>query len=141
MIEVTEEFGFNAGRVWKALERNGALTEHELMQETCLRENEVSAAVGWLARENKIRKDGDVYRLDKTNLTVEIGGNAGIIWNMLYDNGELDTDNLSRLTQKDQKNVFSALGWLAKENKIHLRKKPQLNELSEDSLPQTKHTS
>lgn len=127
MIEVTEEFGFNAGRVWKALDMNGPLTEIQLMEETSLRENEVFAAVGWLARENKIRRDSNVYRLDETNLTFEIGGNAGMIWNMLFTNGELDTTHISRLIQKDEGNIFSALGWLARENKIQLSKKKQLD--------------
>lgn len=127
MIEVTEEFGFNAGRVWKALDMNGPLTEIQLMEETSLRENEVFAAVGWLARENKIRRDGDVYRLDETNLTFEIGGNAGTIWNALFPNEELDTTHISRLIQKNERIVFSALGWLARENKIQLSKKKQLD--------------
>jgi hypothetical protein len=127
MIEVTEEFGFNAGRVWKALDMNGSLTEIQLMEETSLRENEVFAAVGWLARENKIRRDGDVYRLDETNLTFEIGGNAGMIWDTLFTNGELDTTHISRLIQKDDRNIFSALGWLARESKIQLSKKKQLD--------------
>ena len=123
MIEVTEEFGFNAGRVWKALEMYGPLTETQLIEETSLRKNEVFAAVGWLARENKIRIEGDMYCLDETNLTFEIGGNAGVIWNALNNNGELDTNHISRLIQKDERNIFSALGWLARENKIQLQKK------------------
>jgi hypothetical protein len=127
MIEVTEEFGFNAGRVWKALDMNGPLTETQLMEETSLRENEIFAAVGWLARENKIRRDGDVYRLDETNLTFEIGGNAGMIWNALFPNKELDTTYISRLIQKNERIVFSALGWLARENKIKVSKKKQLD--------------
>ncbi len=125
MIEVTEEFGFNAGRVWKALEMYGPLTETQLIEETSLRENELFAAVGWLARENKIYRDGDVYCLDETNLTFEIGEDAGIIWNVLNNNGELDTNHISRLIQKDERNIFSALGWLARENKIQLQKKKQ----------------
>jgi len=38
--------------------------------------------------------------LDETNLTFEIGGNAGMIWNALFTNGELDTTHISRLIQK-----------------------------------------
>ncbi len=125
MIEVTEEFGFNAGRVWKTLEMYGPLTETQLIEETSLRKNELFAAVGWLARENKIRMDGDVYCLDETNLTFEIGEDAGIIWNVLNNKGELDTNHISRLIQKDERNIFSALGWLARENKIQLQKKKQ----------------
>ena len=125
MIKVTEEFGFNAGRVWKALEMCGPLTETQLIEETSLRENEIFAAVGWLARENKIYREGDMYCLDETNLTIEIGGTAGIIWNMLNNKGELDTNHISRLIQKDERYIFSAIGWLARENKIQIKKKEQ----------------
>ena len=125
MIKVTEEFGFNAGRVWNALEMYGPLTETQLIEETSLRKNELFAAVGWLARENKICMNGDMYCLDETNLTIEIGGDAGMIWNMLNAKGELDTNHISRLIQKDERNIFSALGWLARENKIQLQKKEQ----------------
>jgi len=125
MIKVTEEFGFNAGRVWKALEMCGPLTETQLIEETSLRENEIFAAVGWLARENKIYREGDMYCLEETNLTIEIGGNAGIIWNMLNNKGELDTNHISKLIQKDERYIFSAIGWLARENKIQIKKKEQ----------------
>ena len=123
MIDVTEEFGLNAGRVWRALDVCGPLTEIQLMEETCLRENEIYAAVGWLARENRIYRDGERYQLDETNLTVEIGGDAGKIWNVLFANGELDTTHISRLIQISEKEMFSALGWLAREDKIQLIKK------------------
>ena len=123
MIDVSEEFGFNAGRVWTALKDNGPLTLNQLIEETSLRQNEVLAAVGWLARENKIRKEGEVFCLDQTNLTFTIGGNAGKIWNALFENGELDTNNISKLIKLDESDTFSALGWLARENKIHLKKK------------------
>jgi len=123
MIDVIDEFGLNAGRVWRALNSCGPLNEIQLIEETCLRENEVFAAVGWLARENKIRKDYDVYQLDQTNLTFEIGKSAGEIWNLLYAKDELDTNHISRLINKDEKNIFFALGWLARENKIQLKKK------------------
>ncbi|MFO7677610.1 MAG: winged helix-turn-helix domain-containing protein [Thermoplasmatota archaeon] len=123
MIDVVEEFGFNAGRIWKALNEKGPLNEEQLLEETCLRNHEFFAAVGWLARENKIRRDGEMYVLDETNLTFEIGEDAGKIWNFLHPDMESDTEHLTRLIQKDESNIFSALGWLARENKIHLRKK------------------
>ena len=123
MSNVTEEFGFHAGRVWKAISVNGPLTEAQLLEETSLREHEMYAAVGWLARENKIRKEGEVYCLDTTNLTIQIGENAGRVWHALSENGELDTQHISKLIDIDRKTTFSALGWLARENKIHLQKK------------------
>lgn len=123
MIDVSEEFGFNAGRIWTVLKNKGPLTKNQLIEETSLRENEVSAAVGWLARENKIRQEGDVFCLDVTNLTFKIGGNAGKIWNALHSNGEIDTNNISKFVDIDESETFSALGWLARENKIHLKRK------------------
>lgn len=103
MINFIGEVGLNAGKIWDVLNMNGPLTNNQLIEKTSLTKNEISAAVGWLARENKIRKDGDVFNLGETNLTDEIGVNAGKIWNLLESNN----------------NFFSALGWLAREGKIN----------------------
>jgi predicted transcriptional regulator len=127
MINVIEEFGLNAGRVWKALDSCGPLTEAQLMEETSLREKEVSAAIGWLARENKIRLDGDLFRLDETNLTVKIGENAGKIWRLLDAEGEVNTKYISKLLQMEEKDVQSALGWLAREGKIQIKRVKKTN--------------
>ena len=123
MINVVEEFGLNAGRVWTALNKFGPLSENKLMEETSLRKNELSAAIGWLSRENKIRKDGELFRLDETNLTIKIGGNAGKIWKLLASiEEEVDSNNISKLLQMDIKDTYSALGWLAREGKIEFKK-------------------
>ena len=123
MINVVEEFGLNAGRVWNTLNKCGPLSENRMMEETSLRKNELSAAIGWLSRENKIRKDGDLYRLDETNLTIKIGDNAGKIWNLLSSiKKEIDTNNISKLLQMEVKDTYSALGWLAREGKIEFKK-------------------
>ena len=123
MIDVIEEFGMNAGRVWQVLHDQGPLPELELKMETCLRDKEFYAAVGWLARENKIHRDHDIYQLQDTNLTTEIGPTAGMIWHALEQHGELDTIHMSLMMNQDTKTIYSALGWLARENKISLQKK------------------
>ena len=121
MINTIEQFGRNAGRVWAALHSYGPLTESQLMEITSLRPHEIYVAVGWLARENKICKENDLFRLDETNLTIKIGSNAGKIWQLLAALEErIDTDEISRKLQIDDKDTYFALGWLAREGKIHL---------------------
>jgi hypothetical protein len=121
MVDVVEEFGLNAGRVWTALNSCGPLTENQLMEESSLRIHELFAAIGWLARENKICKDGDFFRLDQTNLTDEIGTNAGKVWWLLNSENKVDTNHIINYTNLNNRDVYSALGWLARENKIRVR--------------------
>lgn len=123
MLDVVEEFGLNAGRVWNALNSQGPLSEIQLLEETSLRLDELSAAVGWLSRENKICEDNGIYKLDETNLTIKIGSNAGKIWQLLTTLEEsIDTTEITKKLQIDRKDTYFALGWLAREGKIHLLK-------------------
>ncbi len=126
MINTIEQFGRNAGRVWEALNSQGPLTESQLMEFTSLRSYELYVAVGWLARENKICKEDSLYKLDETNLTFEIGFDAGKIWDVLNSQGEANMLHISKATNMEKRNTYSALGWLARENKI------QINALEED---------
>ena len=50
-----ETIGLWAGAVWNALnDSNGSLTVKGLKKTTKLKEKEVFAAIGWLAREGKV---------------------------------------------------------------------------------------
>lgn len=50
-----ETIGLWAGAVWNALnDENGSLTVKGLKKTTKLKEKEVFAAIGWLAREGKV---------------------------------------------------------------------------------------
>ena len=50
-----ETIGLWAGAVWNALnDANGSLTAKGLKKTTKLKEKEVFAAIGWLAREGKV---------------------------------------------------------------------------------------
>jgi hypothetical protein len=122
MINTVEQLGRNAGRVWETLNQYGSLTITQLIELTTLRPYEVYIAVGWLARENKIRKNNNIFHLDETNLTAEIGGNAGKLWKILEEEGEKNISYLSQCIQLETKDTFSAIGWLARENKIQLSK-------------------
>lgn len=51
-----------------------------------------------------------------------IGKNAGIVWHALNAEGKLSTYELCRKTGLTFEEVVLAIGWLARENKIILRK-------------------
>jgi len=122
---MVEEFGRNAGKVWSTLNNYGPLSEAKLMNTTMLNENALYAAIGWLARENKVRKDVFLYKLGETNLTDAIGEKAGKIWDVLTNQKEIDISTAGKLLmqmgQMNEKDVFAALGWLAREGKLETK--------------------
>ena len=122
MKNITEKYGQNAGKVWVTLNRYGPLSETTLIKNTRLPEEEFYAAVGWLARENKICKNGSIYELKETNLTNKIGGDAGRVWGVLNTRSEIDVSSIAKVTQIDERDAYSALGWLAREDKIKVTK-------------------
>ncbi|MCL1937030.1 MAG: winged helix-turn-helix domain-containing protein [Candidatus Azobacteroides sp.] len=63
---MNEKIGNDAGRVWSVLNENGTKTIKELKKVTKLSEKEIYAAIGWLAREEKLifdqkEDDKDIY--------------------------------------------------------------------------------
>lgn len=121
MNTFVNEFGENAGKVWRALQDHGPLSETKLIDFTFLSEHQLHSAVGWLARENKICKNNTVYKLGDTNLTSTIGENAGRVWTILSSQKEADVTQIARLTQLPITDTLEALGWLARENKIEMK--------------------
>lgn len=53
----------------------------------------------------------------------KIGFNAGKVWRILNEKGELSMFNLCHELGLTFEDVAIAIGWLARENKIFLRKK------------------
>lgn len=49
------QIGENAGKVWQNLQKTGDLTVKELAKKLSLNTDEVNMALGWLARENKLK--------------------------------------------------------------------------------------
>jgi len=119
MVNAIEKFGQSAGKVWNTLNKYGVLTEPTLMKNTRLTDKEFYAAIGWLARENKISKTGVKYQLSETNLTEKIGNAAGKVYNVLTNHGEVDVTYISRITKIKTNDAYSAVGWLAREDKIY----------------------
>jgi hypothetical protein len=122
MSNVIDEFGENAGKVWQALYNKGPLSQTKLINTTLLNEQQVHAAVGWLARENKICQNGTVYKIGGTNLEGKIGLDAGKVWMTLAkQQADIELSSLVRLTRINVNDVFAAIGWLARENKIEIK--------------------
>jgi chromosome segregation ATPase len=117
MRDVNLEFGINAGKIWMALDSGGSLTKNQLMKLTNLNKDEFHGAVGWLSKENKIRKEGEFFRLDETNLNSKIEEDAWVIWTVL-DTKKGNVNNLSKITHLNEDEVQTALGWLARDGKL-----------------------
>lgn len=110
----TRTIGMNAGKVWDVLQQDQALTKHQILNKTDLDSDKFHQAVGWLSRENKIRKDGEFYSISETNLTASIGSNAGVLVTVLDDLSE-SVEGLEQLTKIQPDEFQQAIGWLARE--------------------------
>jgi len=109
--------GLNAGKVWNQLREHTSLTKHQLISNTNLSDDEFHTAVGWLARENKIQRNGEFYQLGVTNLIADIGSNAGTVLRVLKELPYSVTPihELSNMTDDE---LHQAIGWLAREGKL-----------------------
>jgi hypothetical protein len=122
MTTIVEEFGQNAGKVWQTLNKKGPLSQTKLITTTSLDEHQLQAAVGWLAREGKICRQGTVYKLGSTNLVEKVGSDAGKVWTVLSKKQtDIDISSLARLSRIGVNDVYTALGWLAREDKIEVK--------------------
>ena len=53
----------------------------------------------------------------------QIGTNAGIVWKLLSDNAHWEYDKLKQASGLSDRDLNAAIGWLAREDKIFLRKR------------------
>ena len=122
------KFEIGAGKIWAALEGERCLEKDKILKAVQLNENEFYAGIGWLARENKIfEEDEACYGLGTTNLTSKIGTTAGRVWRVMNIWGEVNIPTIGRLADMSEKEAYSALGWLAKEDKIYISEKQMYN--------------
>jgi hypothetical protein len=117
-IYQTDDFGYFAGKIWSALSIYGPLEKTSLIDNTKLNLDDFFIGIGWLARENKISKDMNYYKLDNTNLTHEIGETAGKIWKYLELKGPADINSILKSIEMKKEEAYSAIGWLSCEKKI-----------------------
>ncbi len=57
-----------------------------------------------------------------------IGINAGIVWKLLNDYQKWDIPMLSQASGLSEKELYAAIGWLARENKIEIDTPEESNE-------------
>jgi hypothetical protein len=122
MKTLVDEFGWNAGKVWNTLNKKGPLKQETLLHTTKMTEDQLWAAIGWLAREDKIRQENNLYKLGKTNLTPKIGTDAGKVWDTIAKQGEIDISTIAKTVHIPEVDAYAALGWLARENKVTCKK-------------------
>lgn len=60
---MVEKIGINAGKVWTALDTSGRQNAKDLKKTTKLTEKDLYAALGWLAREGKVRLEEEQKEL------------------------------------------------------------------------------
>jgi hypothetical protein len=118
MVNIINKIGNNAGKIWNSLNQIGPQSQSALIKNNKLSLTDFHTAIGWLARENKIYRDGIIYKLGATNLTEKIGPNAGLVWKYLENRGEVDLSTIVKTTEIKIQEAYSALGWLAREDKI-----------------------
>lgn len=53
-------------------------------------------------------------------MITKIGENAGVIYNALSDGGKKSVKDLKKATKLNDKDTYSALGWLSREGKLTL---------------------
>ena len=55
-----------------------------------------------------------------------IGKNAGLVWKALNENGAMNVKSLKKVTKiRTEKDLYAALGWLAREEKLAFTEKEQ----------------
>ena len=118
MRDLTTNFGQNAGKIWFSLNTIGPQSQSSLIKNTKLSLPDFYAGLGWLARENKIYKDGKYYKLGDTNLIDTIGEDAGKVWKLLETQGDVNVSSIVKIARIKIQDAYSALGWLACEDKI-----------------------
>ena len=130
MESITDNFGRDAGKIWMTLDKFGPLSQSRLLKIIGLRQRDFYAAIGWLAKENKIFLNDTDYSLGETNMGYNIGEDAGKVWNIINNCGEIEFKYIPKLANISEKDTYCALGWLAKEGKISAKKiipkKPQV---------------
>ena len=127
-----KKIGINAGKVWHALHDNRYLTKYQLVSKTDLSSNEIDAAIGWLACENKIKREGEFFLLDNTNMKETISLNAEILFDVLKE-FPYSINKLHEITEMNEVEIHQAIGWLSREKKINLTQEPVVSEIMDET--------
>lgn len=132
MYQMDEKtIGTNAGKVWHVLHGKDKATRYQIINETGLEGSDVDAALGWLARENKVCRDGEFFSLGETNMEQTIGLNAEILFNVLR-NVPYSLSVLNEITDLNAIEIHQAIGWLSREGDINLHSEEMVSDLFDE---------
>ncbi|MCL1943369.1 MAG: winged helix-turn-helix domain-containing protein [Candidatus Azobacteroides sp.] len=53
-------------------------------------------------------------------LNEKFGISAGLVWNLLNENGPMNAKDIKKASKLTDKDLFAAFGWLAREDKISI---------------------
>lgn len=110
---VAHHIGENAGKVWTLLREKGELAPSALSKSLQINASDLDRALGWLAREDKLT-------FSASNVAHTIGENAGKIWRLLKEGGDMTPSSIAKALKLRMAEVDHAIGWLARENKLNL---------------------
>jgi len=127
-----KKIGTNAGKVWHALHDNRYLTKYQLISRTGLNADEIDAAIGWLSCEDKVKRDGEFFLLDNTNMKETISLNADILFEVIRE-FPYSITKLHEITEMNEVEIHQAIGWLSKEGKINLIEEPVVKEIMDET--------
>ena len=68
---------------------------------------------------DNMKKHIEALKLKRMNAEV-IGTWAGQVWNALNESGKLTVKGLKKATKLKEKELYAALGWLAREGKVSM---------------------
>lgn len=122
MDDTIEHIGHYAGKIWRDLNEHDSLNKKMIMENTKLEHYEFYLGLGWLIKENKVykSKQNKLYHLGNSNLTDEIRNNAELIKNKFKHQSKKNIAEISKSTELRPREVYTALGWIAREGKLHI---------------------
>lgn len=122
MEDNIKSIGKYAGNIWKSLNENEYLSQKKILELTQLKNNEFHLGIGWLVKENKIKKSekNNLYSLGPSNLTDTIGKKAAEIVSTLQNQSKKNVAAIAKSTDLRPKEVYRGLGWLAREGKLEI---------------------
>ncbi len=68
-------------------------------------------------------------------MTAKVGEAAGKVWHTLKNDGEMSAAQLKKATGTDDKTLWMALGWLAREDKVSFTEVKNTLKISLKALP------
>jgi hypothetical protein len=86
-------------------------------------------------KEELAKRKDEADSKDNAEMTQEsvesiFGINAGIVWNALNKNGPLTISDLMKATALQPEEIYVALGWLGRENKISVGRRGKIRYFS-----------